>query len=124
MDRERLGADESALSRAGWVETMASIIRSPQAEQELDEIANYLALRSSRIALRFLDAVQSALDRLANFPDLGSLYETTNPQLQGVRVWPIPGFLSYLIFCRVVGTTVQVIRVLHGARDFDSLIDS
>jgi len=101
---------------------MASIIRSPQAEQDLDEIAASLAQRSSRTALRFLDAVQAAFDRLAAFPDLGALYETTNPHLSGLRVWPIPGFLNYLIFYRVLGSTVQVVRVLHGARDLDAAI--
>ncbi len=101
---------------------MASVIRSPQAEQDLDEIAASLAQRSARRALRFLDAAQAAFDRLAAFPDLGAYYETTNPQLHGLRVWPIPGFLNYLIFYRVAGNTVQIVRVLHGARDLDTAI--
>lgn len=38
-----------------------------------------------------------------------------------MRMWHVTGFESYLIFYMVGENGVELIRVLHGARDLDSL---
>jgi plasmid stabilization system protein ParE len=40
-----------------------------------------------------------------------------------VRALPIAGLPGYLIFTRYDGATVEVIRVLHGARDILAILD-
>jgi len=58
------------------------VMRSPEAEQDLAEVADYLAQQSSpRIALRFLDAAEATFSRLAALPGLGGVYESGNPRL-------------------------------------------
>ena len=41
-----------------------------------------------------------------------------------MRALPIPGFPDYLIFSRYDGATVEVIRVIHGARDILAILAS
>lgn len=50
-------------------------------------------------------------------PELGFLRAYGPRALREVRVWPVPGFPRFLIFYRVTAKTVEVIRVLHSARD-------
>jgi hypothetical protein len=46
-----------------------------------------------------------------------------DPAFQDVRFWPIGGFRKYLIFYRSVGDEgIEIIRVLHGARDVANVI--
>ena len=54
-------------------------------------------------------------------PGMGVSREYGNPRLKGMRMWPVPGFKNYLIFYRATETELEVLRVLHGARDIESL---
>jgi plasmid stabilization system protein ParE len=33
-------------------------------------------------------------------------------------MWPVPQFQNYLIFYRVPGEEIQVLRILHAAQDY------
>lgn len=102
---------------------MAGIaIRSPEAEVDVTELSESLAQRSPRAALRFLDAAEAALAALAAMPGMGGMYETDNPQLAGLRVWPIPGFPNHLVFYREADPNIEIVRVLHGRRDLEDLL--
>jgi toxin ParE1/3/4 len=46
-----------------------------------------------------------------------------NPRLAGLRVGRVEGFEKHLIFYRPGDDGVEIIRVLHGARDIDSVLD-
>ena len=39
-------------------------------------------------------------------------------------MWPIPRFEKYLIFYRFNDDTLEVIRVLHGARDLTRIFET
>jgi toxin ParE1/3/4 len=41
--------------------------------------------------------------------------------LAGIRIWPIRGFDKILIIYAVDRTGIDVLRVVHGARDLDVL---
>jgi len=97
------------------------VIWSGPAEVDRGELVDFLAQRSVRAALRFVDAIEAACNRLADFPLAGSVYESDNPRLDGLRVWAVPGFLTYLLFYRVAGQRVEIIRFVHGARDLENL---
>jgi toxin ParE1/3/4 len=43
--------------------------------------------------------------------------EFQHPELVKVRSWPIPGFEKHVIFYRASPETVEVLRVIHAARD-------
>lgn len=54
---------------------------------------------------------------------IGKLCGFSNPQLSGIRQYPIRGFKNYLIFYRATESEVEVLRVLHGARDLEAILD-
>jgi toxin ParE1/3/4 len=95
--------------------------KTPQAGADLLEIADYLAQDDLETGLRFLDAAELAFELLAGMPELGTLCRFKSPQAAGLRVWPIKAFENYLIFYRPTPEGIDVIRVIHGARDLESL---
>jgi toxin ParE1/3/4 len=68
-----------------------------------------------------LDAFDATVALLASSPGIGSLCQFDKPLLEGIRVWPISGFKNYLVFYRALTDEIEVIRVLHGARDLNAL---
>ncbi len=86
--------------------------------KDLDDLAAYIQRDSLEMAIRFLEAAQDTFALLSRTPELGGVFDLPNPHLSGMRVWRIKGFPSILVFYRPVAGGVEIIRVLHGARDF------
>jgi len=82
------------------------------AYRDLDEIVRYIGERDAAAATRLLDRIGDECWRLARDPGIGQLRPDLLPDL---RFFPLD---SYLIFYREDGEGIQVIRVLHGARDY------
>ncbi len=61
--------------------------------------------------------------QVAEMPRIGAVRNFRNPRLEGIRFWPIPDIEKYLIFYRVTGEEVQVLRVHHGAQDVASILE-
>lgn len=101
----------------------ARIVIRPLAYQELDDQAEYLAHSSRSAARRLLEAAEETFQKLAALPELGSPCEFENPRLQGMRCWPIKGFKNHLIFYRLLEGGIEILHVLHGARDIGSLLE-
>lgn len=93
------------------------IIPRPEAERDLLEIFAYLGEESPQAAERFLDAVEATLGRIAARPGLGAPLNLDDPRLADLRVCSVSRFKSYLIFYRATDDEMDVVRVLHGARD-------
>ena len=102
---------------------MARIVIRPGAESDLDGIYAYLARNSPTAAERFLKAVQLALENLLMMPELGGRCEFRHKALADLRVWPIHGFRKHLIFYRIMPDGIEIRRVIHGARDIESLFE-
>ncbi len=51
---------------------------------------------------------------MARHPAIGRLRSFS---LTGVRSWVVPGFENYVVFYLPAETEVQILAVLHGARD-------
>jgi len=94
------------------------VVFSPRSEEDLEEIADFIARDSPRRAVRFIAEVRVTCEKLADAP-LG--YEL-QPQLDpGIRR-TVHG--RYLIFYSVEPERVRIERILHGARDLtDDLFD-
>jgi toxin ParE1/3/4 len=45
-------------------------------------------------------------------------------RLHGLRSWRMRGFESWLVFYRVTEEAVEIVRVLHGARDLEAAFES
>ncbi len=97
----------------------------PAADRDLDDQAAYLATQASlETALRFYDAASSTFDKIASMPGMGERWPSADPRLAGLHVWRVQGFEKHLIFYRHAADAIEIIRVLHGARDVESVLKS
>jgi toxin ParE1/3/4 len=76
------------------------------------------------VAQRFLAAVQSAVSTICQRPGIGAPKLIENPKLAGLRSWPVAGFTSIRIYYLVAGNNLRVIRVLHGKRDINPMLEN
>jgi toxin ParE1/3/4 len=87
------------------------IFRTQESDQDLLEIAAYIARDNPRAADALIDKIDQKLQLLAQFPGLGP----ERPEFaEGLRSFPIG---NYIIFYRRIEDGIVVVRVLHGARD-------
>jgi len=90
---------------------MAAIRRTPEAERDLLTIWLSIAQDSPRAADGVLDILDEKFRLLAGQPALGPSREDL---ADGLRMFPTG---RYLIFYRPAPDGIDVIRVLHSARD-------
>ena len=96
------------------------VVRSDEAENDLLEIALYLASQADiDTGVRFLEQAESAFATLAESPLIGAPRMFRLPSLAKVRSWSVPGFHKHLIFYRPLEDGVEVLRVVHGSRLLD-----
>ena len=97
---------------------MARVTRTPQARQDLKQIARYIAeeSQSRSVALEFLDTIDEKCDLYATQPEMGRLYEHHGPD---IRAFPVG---SYIVFYHAIDDGIEIYRVLHAARNLDDLL--
>lgn len=100
------------------------VIRHDAAEQDLIRHVEHIAQNSPKSARRFLQAAEDAFERLAFLPGLGTLCEFRNPLVGDLRFWVIRGFPNHLIIYRPLDNGIEVVRVLHGARDWQLIFEN
>jgi len=74
-------------------------------------------------AQRFLVAIQSTFEALAKMPKLGVLCNFRSAALRRIRRWPVKGFENWLVFYLPKRDGVEIVHVIHGARDIESLLE-
>lgn len=94
---------------------MPRLLKSPQAEIDLDNIWFYIAQDSPKNADRFLDLIQEKCELIADFPSLG---ESCAELVDGLRSFPVG---NYLIFYFPLEDGADIVRVMHGSRDVNAL---
>ena len=95
--------------------TARSVIIKTAAEDDVRDIARYIARDSPRSAERFGQEFGLAIDRISAFPEMGRKYNVPPFELRLARV--SARFRRYLIVYRIDGEDIRVVRVLHGAMD-------
>lgn len=90
---------------------MPQVLRTSQAHLDLVEIGLRIASDNPVAAARLLDRIDEICRLLATQPGMGRPRPDLHP---GVRSFPVG---SYVIFYRQVTEGIQVLRVMHGARD-------
>lgn len=97
---------------------------TPQAERDIDSAVLYLADEAGvETAIRFFDAAHKTFEDLLAVPGMGRMRPVSNPRLAGVRQWAVSGFGKHLVFYKAAATGIVIIRVLHGARDIDRILE-
>lgn len=89
------------------------------AENDLVEIFDYIAKDRPAAAASLLESFDKTIGKLACNPDLGVVPKDDRLKGLGYRVLIIQG---YLVFYVVKKRTIQIRRVLHGARRYEFLL--
>lgn len=98
---------------------MSRICRiTPRGSQDIEEIADYLAIQNSLASAEtFLSGVNSALQRIAQFPQIGRKRDELYPDLRSLP------YKQYLIFYRLLEDEIEIFRVVSGYQDLAALFE-
>jgi toxin ParE1/3/4 len=97
---------------------MATVRRSPLAEQDYRDIWRYIANDNPDAADRLLQRIDAKLELYASNPRMGAMRDNL---AQGLRSFPVG---NYLAFYRITTDGIELVRMLHGARDLQTLLGS
>jgi toxin ParE1/3/4 len=101
----------------------ASYLIKPKADADLDQYADYLRDNVGlSTALRFFDASHRPFALLAAHPTIGWRARIRFPRIEGLRVFPITDFSHMRVVCRATIQRVDILRVIHGSRNVQSLL--
>ena len=93
---------------------------SLEAAADLREIADYIAEDDAAAARKFVRRLRETMQKIAEFPAMGHLRDDLASQ--PLRFWPVG---RYVIVYRQAGEQpVEIVRVLHGARDLAALLST
>jgi toxin ParE1/3/4 len=95
---------------------MPTIVRAAQAEEDLIDIWLYIAHDDVRAADRLIDEIEEKFLLLADQSSLGPARPDIAP---GLRYIPVR---RYLILYRQITGGIEIVRVVHGARDVPTLV--
>jgi toxin ParE1/3/4 len=95
---------------------MPEVNKRPIVIRDLIEQATYIAQDNFDTAERFLVVAEETFQLLGRMSGIGKLCSFSNP-------YPVKGFKNYLIFYRATDSEVEVLRVLHGARDLEAILE-
>jgi toxin ParE1/3/4 len=85
--------------------------------------ADWYELQSDRkLAKRWERAVTSSILLLVRAPRAGALCGFKAEALRATRRLSVTGFSAHLIFHNFLGNQIHVLRVVHGARDLETLL--
>lgn len=94
---------------------MGIVHRTAQSEEDLIEIWLYIAQDNPAAADRVLDDIEQCFNMLVDNPQMGRYRPDIAPELR----YFISG--KYLILYRTLNDGVQIVRVIHGARDLPNV---
>lgn len=94
--------------------------KTDKAIDDLTDIHDYIALDNKAAAEKVIVTLLDAFDRTADYPEIGRVADEIRP---GFRLL-VKG--SYLLLYRVIAEerTVELVRVIHSARNWPTLFDS
>ena len=96
---------------------MAEIRFSSFARTDLEDIFSFLAQFNIESARQVIEQLAEKFNLLAQSPRLGRVQDNF---ILNLRSFP---HKNYIIFYFPIENGVEIYRVLHGARDIDSLIE-
>jgi toxin ParE1/3/4 len=101
-----------------------TVIKLPRAESDLIGCYAYLGEEASiETADRFLTAVDKTLALIAKSPGIGASHQSSKPLLLGLRSLPVTKFKRYFLFYQTFDDRIELVRVLHGARDIRRVLE-
>jgi toxin ParE1/3/4 len=95
-----------------------AIRRSRKATTDLSEIWRYIAERNPVAADRVLDEIDRVCRLIATRPKMGRERLELKQLNASIRSF---GVMSWVIFYRIDDEFIEIVRVLHTARDLDAI---
>jgi toxin ParE1/3/4 len=93
-----------------------ALIISEPAISDLNEIWMFIAQDNPVNADIFINKLYDECEKLTMQPRVGRSREELLPDLRSIA------YKNYIIFYRINGEYIEMVRILHGARDIDSII--
>ena len=102
---------------------MPTVTQREAARRDLVEHFVYLAENAGMdVAERFLSNAGASFTELARQPRMGAPLTLKHPDLAGIRKWRVKDFDHHLVFYEPRPDGVSIVRVLHAASDWWSLL--
>jgi len=95
---------------------MVRVVYSPAADNDLVDIAAFIARDKPEAAFRWVKAIREKCELLAEQPDMGE--ERSGFGVPGCRSISVG---NYVVFYRAIDDGIHVARIVHGSRDLRSL---
>ena len=89
------------------------------AEDDLNEIVDYLLEHSVNAANTFVDDLEKSEEHLSMFPEMGILSKDRKLRSKGYRMVLVG---DYLMFYILHDDSVFVMRIIHGKRNYLALL--
>lgn len=96
---------------------MSRFVLTPVAEADLAQIWDFIAADNPTAAARVLDAFADACRRFAEYPELGHYREDLADKRHRFAM-----IYSYLIVYLWEPRPIQIVRVIHAARDVQQML--
>jgi len=87
------------------------------AEADLEAIGDYIAADRPKAAVKFVADMRATFSLLATMPKMGRAYSALG---RGIRLFPSG---EYVIIYRTSPSKVEVLSVLHSARDLQRMLE-
>ncbi len=97
---------------------MARVTRRPEAKADIFDIWEYIAEDSIGEADRWMERLEETLALWATQPMMGRARDELAPRVRSFA------FGRYTVIFEAVTGGIDVVRVVHGSRDIDSIFES
>ncbi|BAC91446.1 type II toxin-antitoxin system RelE/ParE family toxin [Gloeobacter violaceus] len=94
---------------------MAQVLKTRQAERDIEDIWFYIALEDLQAADRWLEGMSAQAQLVASQPRMGRVRPELGTEIRSFAAG------RYVLFYRPLPDGIELVRVLHGARDLDAL---
>ena len=91
----------------------------PVAEEDLENIIDYISEDSIAGAEKILSKIENTINKLLEFPLMGKSFKEVKLPYKGYR-YVIAD--DYLIFYKIESNSINIYRIIHGARDYRALL--
>lgn len=98
-----------------------TIVIFPKARHDLEEIFEYVSntLINYMAATKLIEEFEEAFQRISLFPEICPLIRNDNVDDKTLRKLLVD---NYIVFYRVKNKEIQVVRVLHGMRNYEDIL--
>jgi len=102
---------------------MNTVVFNPLAVDDLEDITGYIAQDNPVAAEAVRQSILDTAERLALHPSLGIRPRFSSARYAGIRFLPAHPYPMYLLFYRELNSEIEVLRILHGARNLPPLFE-